>query len=79
MRLHALPALRAARRSGSDEGSARLAALLALMAHLDDTCVLHRGGPEGCAPFSRALGRCWTREGAALLRVGAFTPSTTCA
>lgn len=47
VRLHALPALRAARRSGTDEGSARLEALLALMAALDDTCVLHRGGAEG--------------------------------
>ena len=45
--LHALPALRAARRSGEDEGTARLTALLVLMANLDDTCVLHRGGPEG--------------------------------
>ena len=32
VRLHALPALRAARRSGADEASARLDALLALMA-----------------------------------------------
>ena len=47
VRLHALPALRAARRAGADEGSARLEALLALMANLDDTCVLHRGGAEG--------------------------------
>ena len=47
VRLHAVPALRDARRSGADEGSARLAALLALMATLDDTCVLHRGGPGG--------------------------------
>jgi len=47
IRLHALPALRAARRAGADEGSARLEALLALMATLDDTCVLHRGGAEG--------------------------------
>ena len=46
-RLHALPALRAARRAGADEGSARLEALLALMATVDDTCVLHRGGAEG--------------------------------
>ena len=44
---HALPALRAARRSGADDDSARLTALLALMATLDDTCVLHRGGREG--------------------------------
>lgn len=47
VRLHALPALRAARRSGADESTARLEALLALMARLDDTCVLHRGGPAG--------------------------------
>ncbi|WP_319429896.1 triphosphoribosyl-dephospho-CoA synthase [Mycobacterium sp. RTGN5] len=44
VRRHALPALHAARRSGCDEASARLAALMALMAHLDDTCLLHRGG-----------------------------------
>jgi triphosphoribosyl-dephospho-CoA synthase len=47
VRLHALPALRAARRSGADEGTARLEALLSLMATLDDTCVLHRGGSVG--------------------------------
>jgi triphosphoribosyl-dephospho-CoA synthase len=47
VRLHALPALRAARSSGADAGSARLSALLALMAHLDDTCLLHRGGQAG--------------------------------
>lgn len=47
VRLHALPALHAARRSGSDEATARLSALLALMANLDDTCVLHRGGTDG--------------------------------
>jgi triphosphoribosyl-dephospho-CoA synthase len=34
----------AARRAGLDEASARLDALLCLVAHLDDTCVLHRGG-----------------------------------
>jgi triphosphoribosyl-dephospho-CoA synthase len=47
IRRHALPALRAARRSGADEGTARVQALLALMATLDDTCVLHRGGLAG--------------------------------
>jgi triphosphoribosyl-dephospho-CoA synthase len=45
--LYGLPALRAARCTGAEEGSARLAALLSLMAHLDDTCVLHRGGQSG--------------------------------
>lgn len=42
---YALPALR----SGPDRTQARLHALLALMAHLDDTCLLHRGGPTGLA------------------------------
>lgn len=47
VRLHALPALRAARLAGADEGTARLTALLTLMATVDDTCVLHRGGSDG--------------------------------
>lgn len=40
----ALPALRAARAAGLPEQSARLDALVALIVHLDDTCLLHRGG-----------------------------------
>lgn len=40
----ALPALYAARERGQDETTARLDALLAVMALLDDTCVLSRGG-----------------------------------
>jgi triphosphoribosyl-dephospho-CoA synthase len=40
----ALPMLRAARSRCVPETSARLAALLAVMASLDDTCLLHRGG-----------------------------------
>ena len=43
----ALPALRTARRRGCDERVARLDALLAVMAVLDDTCLLHRGGMAG--------------------------------
>jgi len=39
-----LPALRAARAKGTDETCARLDALVAIMATLDDTCLLHRGG-----------------------------------
>jgi triphosphoribosyl-dephospho-CoA synthase len=39
-----LPALRAARAKGADETCARLDALVAIMATLDDTCLLHRGG-----------------------------------
>lgn len=41
-----LPALKAARKSGRTERDSRLAALLAIMSHLDDTCVLYRGGAE---------------------------------
>jgi triphosphoribosyl-dephospho-CoA synthase len=39
-----LPALRAARAEGTGETCARLDALMAIMASLDDTCLLHRGG-----------------------------------
>jgi triphosphoribosyl-dephospho-CoA synthase len=40
----ALPALQASRAAGASETEARLDALLAIMASLDDTCLLHRGG-----------------------------------
>jgi triphosphoribosyl-dephospho-CoA synthase len=40
-----LPTLRAARDRGVPEDNARLDALMAIMASLDDTCLLHRGGP----------------------------------
>ena len=40
----ALPALRAAREAGGSERLARLDALVALIANVDDTCLLHRGG-----------------------------------
>lgn len=40
----ALPALRRARAGGAGETHARLDALMAVMAVMDDTCVLHRGG-----------------------------------
>ncbi|MCI3208621.1 MULTISPECIES: triphosphoribosyl-dephospho-CoA synthase [Pandoraea] len=43
----ALPALRRARAAGVREDHARVDALLAVMATLDDTCVLARGGPDG--------------------------------
>ena len=39
-----LPAMWAARANGADETCAQLDALLAIMATLDDTCLLHRGG-----------------------------------
>jgi triphosphoribosyl-dephospho-CoA synthase len=39
-----LPTLCERRRHGGDESSARLDALMAIMASLEDTCLLHRGG-----------------------------------
>ena len=39
-----LPTLRAARNRGVPEDCARLDTLMAIMASLDDTCLLHRGG-----------------------------------
>jgi triphosphoribosyl-dephospho-CoA synthase len=42
-----LPALLAARKKGCTETNSRLSALLDIMARLDDTCVLYRGGAEG--------------------------------
>jgi triphosphoribosyl-dephospho-CoA synthase len=49
-----LPALRRGRRwRPEDTEAARVEACLALIAHLEDTNLLHRGGPEGYA-FARA-------------------------
>lgn len=45
----ALPALHRSRNRGDSEDSARLNALLAIMAQLDDTCVLARGGSAALA------------------------------
>lgn len=42
-----LPALLAARERGMGEDAARIDALLAIMASLDDTCLLHRAGLAG--------------------------------
>jgi triphosphoribosyl-dephospho-CoA synthase len=39
-----LPALHRSRKNGATEDEARLDALLAIIATLDDTCLLHRGG-----------------------------------
>lgn len=44
-----LPVLWAARNRGLSEDQARLDALMAIMAELDDTCVLHRGGADALA------------------------------
>jgi len=45
----ALPHLRASRRRGDSETSARLNALLSVIIELDDTCVLSRGGSAALA------------------------------
>jgi len=52
----ALPMLRQARRHGKCEKVARVDALLAIMASLDDTCVLHRGGTEALELAKRGAG-----------------------
>jgi triphosphoribosyl-dephospho-CoA synthase len=65
----ALLVLRAARQRGVGEDDARLDALLAIMATLPDTCVLHRGGAAGlraiqtAAASVLAAGGCSTATG----------------
>lgn len=51
-----LPALQAARAAGASEREARLDALLTIMTLLDDTCLLHRGGPSLLALSKRKAG-----------------------
>ena len=53
----ALPALRAGRKTGRDEDTARIDALLGIMAVLDDTCLLHRGGLRGLRLAQRGAAR----------------------
>ena len=68
-----LPALVAARQRGIDEDAARLDTLLAIMASLDDTCLLHRAGLPGLhagrtgASHVLALGGSSTTPGRAAL------------
>jgi triphosphoribosyl-dephospho-CoA synthase len=49
----ALPALRSALAAGRGPRRARVDALFALMAHISDTNVYHRGGSEGAATVTR--------------------------
>jgi len=72
-----LPALKAARKSGRTERDSRLAALLAIMSQLDDTCVLYRGGPEaqrivheGAARVIKVGGPGSPKGNAALIAIG---------
>lgn len=48
-----LPMLRSRRASGAMEEVARLDALLSIMSHLDDTCLLYRGGDEALVTAKR--------------------------
>jgi triphosphoribosyl-dephospho-CoA synthase len=63
-----LPALRRARRRGAPEESARLDALLAIMCSLDDTCLLHRGGPPALEAARRGARRVLDEGGASTPR-----------
>jgi triphosphoribosyl-dephospho-CoA synthase len=47
IRQFSLPMLNRSRAIGLTEEKAKLHALLSLIAHLDDTCILHRAGSEG--------------------------------
>lgn len=58
----ALPTLRACRAAGGSETTARLDALIAIIASLHDTCVLSRGG-EAALRETQALAREVLREG----------------
>jgi triphosphoribosyl-dephospho-CoA synthase len=70
---HALPVLRLSRARGAAEPQARVNALLAVMAHLDDTCLLARGGRRALAATQAgarrvlALGGIGTPDGRAAL------------
>lgn len=71
----ALPALRHARAAGMREDHARIDALLAVMATLDDTCVLARGGAQALhavqagAACVRAAGGLATQAGRRAFRL----------
>jgi triphosphoribosyl-dephospho-CoA synthase len=61
----ALPMLRASRRRGDNEDAARLNALLAVMAQLDDTCLLARGGRQALEAAQQGARRVLDEGGAA--------------
>lgn len=70
----ALPVLQASRRRGIDEDLCRLNVLIALMANLDDTCILHRGGSLALSITKQlstqilVSGGVWTETGGKVLR-----------
>jgi triphosphoribosyl-dephospho-CoA synthase len=53
----ALPTMRAALNRGESTDRARLRALLALIATVEDTCILHRGGTQGLRWIQRSARR----------------------
>ena len=61
----ALPCLRASRLRGDDENTARLNALLSVVAELDDTCVLSRGGSVALASIQSGAAGVLAAGGAA--------------
>ncbi|HTD03734.1 triphosphoribosyl-dephospho-CoA synthase [Undibacterium sp.] len=61
----ALPCLERSRARGDDENAARLNALLAVVADLDDTCVLSRGGQAALTAVQSGALRVLTAGGAA--------------
>jgi triphosphoribosyl-dephospho-CoA synthase len=63
----ALPELMRSRSCGDSETAARLNALLAVMATLDDTCVLARGGRDALAEMQHGARCVLVRGGAAAL------------
>jgi triphosphoribosyl-dephospho-CoA synthase len=60
----ALPTLRSGRLRGADDHVTALNALLAVMAVLDDTCVLYRGGSDALAGVRHAAAGVLTQGGA---------------
>jgi triphosphoribosyl-dephospho-CoA synthase len=63
-----LPALRAARDRGESPEHAALNALMAIMASLDDTCVLHRGGHTALRLLQRGAAEVLHNGGCATTR-----------
>jgi triphosphoribosyl-dephospho-CoA synthase len=59
-----LPALHASRLRGATENEARLDALIAIIATLDDTCLLHRGGRAALDAAQRGARRVMQAGGA---------------
>ena len=60
-----LPTLRAARARGESDEDAALNALMAIMESLDDTCLLHRGGPSALRLVQRGAAEVLRRGGSA--------------